>query len=87
MNKERAQQLVYDAMEVTGQLRDKLAQEALTLDPKCVDAYVILAENADTDEEAMMLTKKGMEIGEKEHGKAYFKANKGHFWGLLETRP
>ena len=86
-NKERAQQLVYDAMEVTGQLRDKLAQEALTLDPKCVDAYVILAENADTDEEAMMLTKKGMEIGEKELGKAYFKANKGHFWGLLETRP
>jgi SEC-C motif len=86
-NKERAQQLVYDAMEVTGQHRDKLAQEALTLDPKCVDAYVILAENADTDEEAMMLSKKGMEIGEKELGKAYFKANKGHFWGLLETRP
>jgi hypothetical protein len=86
-NKERAQQLVYDAMEVTGQHRDRLAQEALTLDPKCVDAYVILAENADTDEEAMMLSEKGMEIGEKELGKAFFKANKGHFWGLLETRP
>jgi hypothetical protein len=86
-NKERAGQLVYDAMEVVGQQRDKLAQEALKLDPNCVDAYVILAENADTDEEAMMLSKKGMEIGEKELGKAFFKNNKGHFWGLLETRP
>lgn len=86
-NKGRAQQLVYDAMEATGHRRSKLAQEALTLDPNCVDAYVILAENADTDEEAMMLAKKGMETGEKELGKAFFKDNKGHFWGLLETRP
>jgi tetratricopeptide (TPR) repeat protein len=86
-NKVRAQQLVYDAMEATGLRRSKLAQEALALDPKCVDAYVILAENADTDEEAIMLSKKGMEAGERELGKAFFKDNKGHFWGLLETRP
>ncbi|PAE44457.1 SEC-C metal-binding domain-containing protein [Bacillus sp. 7884-1] len=86
-NKERAQQLVYDAMEVTGHRRSKLAQEALKLDPNCVDAYVILADDADTDEEAMMLSKKGMEIGEKELGKAFIKENKGHFWGMLETRP
>jgi hypothetical protein len=86
-NKGRAQQCVYDAMEATGYRRVELAQEALTLDPNCVDAYVILADNADSDEEAMMLSKKGMEIGEKEFGKAFFKANKGHFWGLLETRP
>jgi tetratricopeptide (TPR) repeat protein len=86
-NKGRAQQYVYDAMEATGTRRIELAQEALTLDPNCVDAYVILADNADTDEEAMMLSNKGMEIGEKELGKAFIKENKGHFWGMLETRP
>ena len=86
-NKERAQQLIYDAMEAHGSQRYKLAQDALHLDSNCVDAYVILAENADTDEEAMMLAKKGMEVGEKELGKAFFKNNKGHFWGLIETRP
>ena len=86
-NKGRAQQLIYDAMEADGHHRSQLAQEALMLDPKCVDAYVILAEGADTDEEAMLQAKKGMEIGEKELGKAFFKENKGHFWGLLETRP
>lgn len=86
-NKERAQQLIYDAMEVQGAKRYKLAEEALNLDSNCVDAYVILAENASTPEEAMVLSKKGMEIGKKELGKAFFKENKGHFWGLLETRP
>ncbi|MFP7297253.1 SEC-C metal-binding domain-containing protein [Neobacillus niacini] len=87
-NKERAQQLIYDAMEERGLFyRSQLAEEALKLDPNCVDAYVILADAANTDEEAMMLSNKGKEIGEKELGKAYFKENKGHFWGLLETRP
>jgi tetratricopeptide (TPR) repeat protein len=87
-NKGRAQQLVYDAMKETGPFyRSKLAHEALSLDPNCVDAYVILANVANTNEEAMMFSKKGMEIGEKELGKAFFKDNKGHFWGLLETRP
>ncbi|MEH7179446.1 SEC-C metal-binding domain-containing protein [Neobacillus vireti] len=86
-NKGRAQQLVYDAMEARGHQRSDLARQALKLDPKCVDAYVILAEAADSDEEAMIYAKKGMEIGEKELGKAFFKENKGHFWGLLETRP
>jgi hypothetical protein len=86
-NKERAQQLIYEAMEVQGAKRYKLAEEALTLDPNCVDAYVILAENASTPEEAMVLSKKGMEIGQKELGKDFFKENIGHFWMMLETRP
>jgi hypothetical protein len=86
-NKERAQKLIYDAMEVQGAKRYKLAEEALSIDSNCVDAYVILAENASTPEEAMVLSKKGMEIGQKVLGKAFFKENRGHFWGMLETRP
>jgi tetratricopeptide (TPR) repeat protein len=86
-DKGRAQQLVYEAMEAPMNRRSKLAREALTLDPNCVDAYVILAEDANTDEEAMVLADKGMKAGEKELGKAFFRENIGHFWGLLETRP
>jgi tetratricopeptide (TPR) repeat protein len=86
-NKERAQQLVYDAMEVQGPKRYKLAEEAINLDPNCVDAYVILVENSKSMQEALMLSEKAMKIGEKKLGKAFFVENKGHFWGLIETRP
>ncbi|WP_419955664.1 SEC-C metal-binding domain-containing protein [Neobacillus niacini] len=85
--KGQAQQLIYEAMETQGSRRYKLAEDALRLDPNCVDAYVILAEAASDEEEAMRLAKKGMEIGKKELGKAFFKENKGYFWGALETRP
>jgi SEC-C motif len=86
-NKERARQLVYDAMEVQGPTRYKLAEEAIKLDSNCVDAYVILIENSTSLQEALMLSEKAMKIGEKELGKAFFVENKGHFWGLFETRP
>lgn len=86
-NKERAQQLVYEAMEVQGPKRFKLAAEAINLDPNCVDAYVILIENSTSLQEALMLSEKAMKIGEKELGKEFFVENKGHFWGLFETRP
>jgi tetratricopeptide (TPR) repeat protein len=86
-NKERAQQLVYDAMEVQGPKRYKLAEEAINLNPNCVDAYVILIENSTSLQEALMLSEKAMKIGEKELGKAFFVENKGHFWGMYETRP
>lgn len=85
--KGQAQQLIYEAMDTHGSQRYKLAENALSLDPDCVDAYVILAEAASDSEEAMLLAKKGMEIGKKELGKAFFKENKGYFWGALETRP
>lgn len=86
-NKDRAQQLVYDAMEVQGPKRYKLAEEAINLDPNCVDAYVILIENTTSLQKALKLSEKAMKIGENELGKAFFVENKGHFWGLLETRP
>jgi SEC-C motif len=86
-NKERAQQLIYDAFEAEGKERYELANAALTLNPNSSDAYVILAEVAESLEEATFLYKKGMMAGENELGKSFFKENKGHFWGLLETRP
>ncbi len=40
----RAQELAYDAWEATGPRRYQLARQALALDPRCSDAWLILAE-------------------------------------------
>lgn len=86
-DEERARDLVYDAYQSDGKQRYKLAEEAVRLNPNCVDAYVILAEKTKSLEEAILLYEKGIQAGERELGKAFFKENKGYFWGLIETRP
>ncbi|MCL6570368.1 MAG: SEC-C domain-containing protein [Bacillus sp. (in: Bacteria)] len=86
-DEERARNLIYDAMQAEGKQRFRLAEEALSLNPNCVDAYVILAEKTKSLEEAILLYEKGIEVGERELGKAFFTENKGYFWGLIETRP
>ncbi|MDN3019039.1 SEC-C metal-binding domain-containing protein [Paenibacillus sp. BSR1-1] len=84
---ERARNMIYDAMQTEGKHRYKLAEEALKLNPDCADAYVILAEKTKSLEEAILLYEKGIQAGERELGKAFFKENSGYFWGLVETRP
>ena len=86
-DEERARNLIYDALQTDGKQRYKLAEEALKLNPNCVDAYVILAEKTKSLEEAILYYEKGIQAGEKELGTAFFKENKGYFWGLVETRP
>ncbi|MDR4949452.1 SEC-C metal-binding domain-containing protein [Neobacillus cucumis] len=86
-DEERARQLIYDAWQTDGKQRYKLAEEALQLNPNCVDAYVILAEKTKSLEEAILLYEKGIQAGERELGKEFFKENTGYFWGMLETRP
>ncbi len=83
----KAQDLIYEAYEVSGKKRIKLASQALELDSNCIDAYNILGEEARTAEEALIYFEKGMVIGRKELGDAFFKENAGDFWGLIETRP
>jgi tetratricopeptide (TPR) repeat protein len=85
--KDDAQSLLYDAFEAEGPERYRLAEKALKQNPNLVDAYNILAEDADSLEEAIQMYEKGMWIGQKELGKAFFKENKGHFWLIFETRP
>ncbi|AZR73225.1 hypothetical protein BBF96_07405 [Anoxybacter fermentans] len=86
--RDKAQNLLYDAWETTGKKRVELAKKALEIYPDSPDAYVILAqETATTFEEALYLYRKGVEAGERVFGKRYFEENKGHFWGLIETRP
>ncbi len=40
----KAQELAYDAWEADGQERYRLARQALAVDPRCGDAWLILAE-------------------------------------------
>jgi tetratricopeptide (TPR) repeat protein len=84
---ERAQALVYQALEATGPRRAKLAQQALAISPDCADAYVLLAEATSDPEEARRLYERGVQAGERALGPEVFAEDVGHFWGILETRP
>lgn len=84
-----AQDLMYSAWDsAERRQRVSLARKALSVSPQCADAYVLLAEETtSTPDEAIDLYRKGMEAGEKALGRAAFKNDVGHFWGILETRP
>jgi tetratricopeptide (TPR) repeat protein len=84
---EQAQDKMYDAWDAEGDRRVKLAREALAISPDCVDAYVLLAEEAESLEESKDLLEKGVQAGRQALGDEFFEENVGHFWGILETRP
>ena len=67
--------------------RRKLAEEALAIDPDCADAYVLLAEVADSRRAALELYAKGVAAAERSLGRETFQRDAGHFWGILGTRP
>lgn len=84
-----AQDIMYDAWDAGDKKRRiALAKKALEISPLCADAYVLLAqETAKNLDQAIELYRQGVEAGEKALGKAAFRDDVGHFWGLLETRP
>lgn len=86
-DEEKARNLIYDALQMEGKKRYQLAEDALALNPNCVDAYVILAEKTKSLEDAILMYEKGIQAGEQELGQTFFKENRGYFWGLIETRP
>jgi tetratricopeptide (TPR) repeat protein len=84
---ERAQEVVYQAMEATGARRVKLAHRALEIAPDCADAYALLADSASDPREARRLYEEGVRAGERALGPEAFDEGRGHFWGIIETRP
>jgi len=84
-----AQDIMYDAWDASDQKRRiALAKKALELSPLCADAYVLLAQETARDlDETIDIYRHGVEAGEKALGKAAFREDVGHFWGLIETRP
>jgi tetratricopeptide (TPR) repeat protein len=87
--KDEAQDLAFAAMEAkTKAQARKLAKQALAKDPDCVDALVVLASiEADSPQQMIKSLQKAVEAGERSLGANFIKKNKGHFWGLIETRP
>lgn len=82
-----AQDILFDARETGGAARRRLIKDALDIYPHSPDAYLLLAGDERDIDKRMELLEKAIDVGEKDLGAAFFVENKGHFWGLLETRP
>ena len=64
-----------------------LAKQALEVDPRCIDAFMLLAQwDARNATERIAYLQKAVTAGESQLGADYFEQNTGHFWGLSETR-
>lgn len=83
-----AQQKAFDAMEAsTPEKRVALAREALALSPRCADAYLVLAHEAQDASEALDYLRRAVAAGAEALGETAFKDDVGLFWDLIETRP
>jgi len=86
-NEDRSADLTYQAFETeNAEDIEKLASQALSLDPDNADAYVHLAAISSTNEEILVNLRKGMAAGERKVAHL-LEDNSGQFWGILETRP
>jgi len=83
----RAQARFYEALDVYGRLRIKLAREALAIHPDCADAWGLLAEEMPDRARRTELYARAMAAAERTLGSAPFEEHVGHFWGVIETRP
>ncbi|HEV8439496.1 MAG TPA: hypothetical protein VGT40_15495 [Methylomirabilota bacterium] len=84
---ERAQDLVYRAVEARGRRRLQLARKALELSADCADAYVLLAEECADLGQARDLYAQGVTAGERTLEPAIFAEEAGRFWADVRTRP
>lgn len=88
-NRDRAQDLAYDAMRApSAAAAAKFARQALELDPDCVDALLVLAQTEKlTPADYVERLREAVRAGERSLGPEIFEEGKGYFYGLLETRP
>ncbi|MBN1902735.1 tetratricopeptide repeat protein [Candidatus Sumerlaeota bacterium] len=87
--KDVSRDLCYQAIDAKNpQEALKLLDKALELDPENIDALALLANFASEDDEDYAGRLEGiLKCAESFLGEGYFEENKGHFWGLTETRP
>ncbi len=85
---EQAQQLALRALELPQSAeRKRLVQEALALDPRCVDALCAEAAVAGSLDEASRKVKELAVQMERELGEAFFRENEGRLWEMPQARP
>lgn len=87
-----AQDLAYDAMEAMDngdfERAIEVATQAAKIDPTCVDAISLLAQAASENRDELIANMtRVVKDGARALGPKFFTANRGHFWGILETRP
>lgn len=84
---EKAQELVFEALDMDPTQGRKQIKEALALDPNNVDAWIYMAETSESPETGLEYYKKALKAGKKNLGEKAFEELKGHFWGFHDTRP
>ncbi len=82
-----AQELVYDAYDLPPKEGIKLVNKALELNPNNAEAYIYLATQETDTEKAKAKYIKALMLAENSLGDEIFEEDKGHFWGIHETRP
>lgn len=85
--KEQAQDLIYQAYDLPISEGKKLIAKAMKLDPDNADSYIYFAEIEPDINKSIDFYEIAVETGKKSLGKKMFIDNKGHFWGIFETRP
>jgi len=65
----------------------ELARRALSVSPDCADAYVILANQAASRDQARQLLEEGVAAGQRAIGLKTFETTTGRFWLDQRTRP
>lgn len=64
------------------------AKKALAIYPHLPDAWILIAEHSSGSPQAFLpYCEKAVEAGRQDLGEKFFEENKGHFWGMIETRP
>ncbi len=85
--REQAQDLVFEAYELSPAKAKQNIEKALQLDINCIEAYECLGSMESSAEIAIVFYEKGISIGKMFFGGKYLEDNKGMFWGIHETRP
>ncbi|MEN0045843.1 MAG: hypothetical protein AAF806_02160 [Bacteroidota bacterium] len=84
---DKAQELVWEAYELPIDKGRRRAKKALKLDPDCIAAHEYIGNTYQYYHKRGPHFEKGVEIGRRIFGGDFLKTNKGHFWGVTETRP
>ena len=86
---EAAQELAFQSMEEDNDRKAlALARKALSLDPDCVDARVVEIQiTVDDADKRVNACKNLLAQAREKMGREFFEENRGHFWGVVTTRP
>jgi tetratricopeptide (TPR) repeat protein len=85
---EEAQFLMFDAMICEDEDEARaLVDKALELDPANADANTFMAHGNEDIADIIAGLRRAVALAEEKMGPEYMEENRGHFWGVVQTRP